>query len=162
MYYQNKILKIKKTPTRDALYSMLSHSDSPLSAEQLFAALSGKNKNKTKIIKEKEATTKNTTKTPDLVTIYRTLETFKLAHIVREVTFKDRIARYELIDEHGGHCHHAVCNSCGTTEHIDDPVIEEALHTLAKKFKHIKKVDEHVLEFFGVCKSCDMPGVKKK
>lgn len=162
MYYQNNILKIKKTPTRDALYSILSHSDSPLSAEQLFTTLSGKNKKKTKIIKETKATAKNTTKTPDLVTIYRTLETFKLAHIVREVTFKDRTARYELIDEHGGHCHHAVCNSCGTTEHIDDPAIEEALHTLAKKFKHIKKVDEHVLEFFGVCKSCDTLGGKKK
>jgi Fur family ferric uptake transcriptional regulator len=162
MYYQNKILKIKKTPTRDALYSILSHSDSPLSAEQLFTTLSGKNKKKTKIIKETKATAKNTAKTPDLVTIYRTLETFKLAHIVREVTFKDRTARYELIDEHGGHCHHAVCNSCGTTEHIDDPAIEEALHTLAKKFKHIKKVDEHVLEFFGVCKSCDTLDGKKK
>lgn len=159
MYYQNKILKIKKTPTRDALYSMLSESDSPLSAEQLFTALLGKNK---KTIKGTKVTVKNTTKTPDLVTIYRTLDTFKLAHIVREVTFKDRTARYELIDEHGGHCHHAVCNSCGTTEHIDDPTIEEALHTLAKKFKHIKKVDEHVLEFFGVCKSCTTSGGKKK
>lgn len=164
MYYQNKILKIKKTPTRDALYSILSHSDSPLSAEQLFTTLSGKNKKTTKTSKKSKtlSTGKNTTKTPDLVTIYRTLETFKLAHIVREVTFKDRTARYELIDEHGGHCHHAVCNSCGTTEHIDDPAIEEALHTLAKKFKHIKKVDEHVLEFFGVCKSCNVSGGKKK
>jgi Fur family ferric uptake transcriptional regulator len=145
--------KLKKTTTREMVLGILEKADKPLSVEDIFVLAK---KSKT------FSTGKNTTKTPDLVTIYRTLETFKLAHIVREVTFKDRTARYELIDEHGGHCHHAVCNSCGTTEHIDDPAIEEALHTLAKKFKHIKKVDEHVLEFFGVCKSCNVSGGKKK
>lgn len=154
--------KLKKTTTREVVLGILEKADKPLSVEDIFVLAkkskiftTGADKNASKVIK-------NTTKTPDLVTIYRTLETFKLAHIVREVTFKDRTARYELIDEHGGHCHHAVCNSCGTTEHIDDPAIEEALHTLAKKFKHIKKVEEHVLEFFGVCRSCDVSSSKKK
>lgn len=145
--------KLKKTTTREVVLGILEKAEKPLSVEDIFVLAK-----KSKMF----AAAKNTTKTPDLVTIYRTLETFKLAHIVREVTFKDRTARYELIDEHGGHCHHAVCNSCGTTEHIDDPAIEEALHTLAKKFKHIKKVDEHVLEFFGVCKTCTTSGGKKK
>lgn len=157
--------KLKKTNTREVVLGILEKADKPLSVEDIFV-LAKKSKTFTAGTNIAKNTTKgvvkNTTKTPDLVTIYRTLETFKLAHIVREVTFKDRTARYELIDEHGGHCHHAVCNSCGTTEHIDDPAIEEALHTLVKKFKHIKKVDEHVLEFFGVCKSCDVSGGKKK
>lgn len=140
--------KLKKTDSREAVLSVLGKSLKPMSVEDIFA-----------LVKKDKAflrgdNSKLKAKKPDLVTVYRTLETFKLADIVREVVFKDRITRYELIDEHGGHCHHAVCDSCGLTEHIDDPAVEKALSVLSKKFKHIKKVDDHILEFFGVCDKC--------
>lgn len=153
--------KLKKTTTREIVLVILEKAEKPLSVEDIFV-LAKKNTVKGTRKSPLKGSLKNILKNPDLVTIYRTLETFKLAHIVREVTFKDRTTRYELVDEHGGHCHHAVCNSCGTTEHIDDPAIEKALHILAKKFKHIKKVDEHVLEFFGVCTSCAGSSTKTK
>ena len=67
---------------------------------------------------------------------------------MREVTFKDRTARYELIDEHGD----IVIMRCvthGTTEHIDDPAIEGLYGPIGKKFKHIKKLTSMCLNSLG-------------
>jgi Fur family ferric uptake transcriptional regulator len=131
--------KIKKTLPREVVLAILSFSKDPARVDDIL--LQAK---------------KMKGKTPDPVTIYRTLETFKKAGIVREVVFKDKVSRYELVGEHGEHCHHAVCSGCGVTEHIEDPAIEKALHTLSKKFKNVTYVKEHVLEFFGLCKKCNV------
>jgi Fur family transcriptional regulator, ferric uptake regulator len=89
----------------------------------------------------------------DKVTIYRVLELLESLGVVSQVSSKDGIKRYELADEHH-HCHHAICEGCGVTEHIEDEEIEKALEVLAKKFKKVKFVKEHNLEFFGKCTSC--------
>lgn len=135
--------KLKRTTNREVVLEILEKANKPLSADDIFV-----------LARKSKVFSTSKSKTPDLVTIYRTLETFTQAGIVKEVLLKDRTTRYEIVDEHGGHCHHAICNSCGASEHVDDPAIEKTLQTLAKKFKHIKKVDEHVLEFFGLCTSC--------
>jgi Fe2+ or Zn2+ uptake regulation protein len=135
--------KLKKTGSRELILDILEKAKGPISVEEVFDLL------KKTALKQKDKL-----KTPDLVTIYRTLETFKLSGIVREVVFKDRTTRYEVVDVDGNHCHHAVCNICGVTEHIDDPAIEKALQTLTKKLKKVTVINDHVLEFFGVCKTC--------
>jgi Fur family transcriptional regulator, ferric uptake regulator len=147
--------KLKKTTNREVVLEILEKAAKPLSVDDIFVLAK-----KSKAYGVSKGILKS--KTPDLVTIYRTLETFTYAGIVKEVLFKDRTTRYEIVDEHGGHCHHAICNSCGASEHVDDPEIEKTLQALAKKFKYIKKVDEHVLEFFGVCKSCTSSNSKTK
>lgn len=147
--------KLKKTANREVVLEILGKANKPLSADDIFVLVKkSKAFGASKSVFRNSSSNASKGKIPDLVTIYRTLETFTQAGIVKEVLFKDRTTRYEIMDEHGGHCHHAICNSCGASEHVDDPTIEKALHTLAKKFKHIKKVDEHLLEFFGTCTSC--------
>lgn len=134
-----KQFNLKKTLPRQIVLSALTSAKDPARVDDIFLRAK-----------------KMKGKTPDLVTIYRTLETFKKVGIVREVVFKDKVSRYELVDEHGDHCHHAVCSGCGVTEHIEDPAIEKALATLSKKFKNVTHVNEHVLEFFGLCKKCNV------
>ncbi|HEY1037229.1 MAG TPA: Fur family transcriptional regulator [Candidatus Paceibacterota bacterium] len=92
----------------------------------------------------------------DRVTAYRTLGLFEQLGIVRHAMSRSGIKVYEVAHhhEHADHCHHAVCEGCGVTEHIDDPEIEKALELLARKLKKVKFVKDHTLEFFGECTSC--------
>lgn len=134
--------KMKKTEARISVFDVLNVSEEPLTIEDIHTKISKLYKSK-KIVKK-----------PDLVTVYRTLDTFEKAGVAKKVLFKDKKTRYELSHGHDGHCHHAVCSSCGKTEHVDDPAIEKALTNLSKKFKIVTQVHEHVLEFFGLCISC--------
>lgn len=142
--------KIKRTEARESILGTLSKSSRPLSADDVYVKT------------EKLYASKKLSQQPDLVTVYRTLDTFEKVGLVRKVLFKDKKARYEILHEHGGHCHHAVCSSCGETEHVDDPAIEKALTLLSKKFKIVTHVNDHVLEFFGLCASCTPKTHKKK
>ncbi len=130
---------MKVTQPRLHILEALGSSESPVSAEDMF-----------RLVKAK------TRKNPDIVTIYRSLEAFAKAGIARKVRFKDKTVRYELghMDREDHCCHHAVCDSCGMTEHIDDPEIEKALAVLSKKLKKVKFIKEHALELFGECGSC--------
>ena len=89
----------------------------------------------------------------DKVTIYRVLELLEGLGLVSQVSSKDGIKRYELADGHH-HCHHAICDNCGATEHIEDEEIEKAISVLTKKLKKVKFVKEHSLEFVGTCTTC--------
>ncbi len=129
---------IKSTKPRLAVLEVFSEAGQPLSAEDVF-----------KIIKKK------TGKNPDIVTIYRAIEIFEKGGFLLKVAYKDKVNRYEFTaDPEHHHCHHAICEGCGVTEHIEDEEIEKALEVLAKKFKKVKFVKEHNLEFFGKCTSC--------
>lgn len=134
---------LKATEPRLAVLNQLYGVHDPVSADDLFLKL-----------KKKGA---------DKVTIYRTLESFQKIGLLREVVFKDKISRYELVHNSGHHCHHAVCDICGATEHIEDQEIEKALDVLSSKFKKMKYISEHALEFFGICKSCSVkPSLAKR
>jgi Fe2+ or Zn2+ uptake regulation protein len=132
-----KVCGIKATVPRSTVLEVFSQSPKPLSAEDVF-----------KIIHKK------TGKMPDIVTIYRTIDVFLKNGFLSKVSFRDKVNRYEFSNGHDHHCHHAICESCGETEHIDDPEIEKALEVLARKFKKVKDVKDHTLEFFGTCSSC--------
>lgn len=92
----------------------------------------------------------------DTVTLYRILEDFSAAGIVRRVDLRHGHADYELVHAgpHGHHHHHIVCTSCGRIEDIDacagKPLEAEALRAST----HFKTIEDHSLEFFGVCAEC--------
>ena len=125
---------LKNTEGRNRILDVLSNNDQPLSVEDIIKHL-GK-------------------KAPDIVTVYRTLETLKNKKVLNEVTFKDGVSRFEMTSLDGEHCHHAVCTSCGVAEHIHDEKLEKALDTVSSHLKLFKNISEHSLEFFGVCKKC--------
>lgn len=119
---------LRATPKRIALLEVLERVRTPQTAEELHEKVQS-----------------------DLVTIYRNLQSLVTAGIVSEVRFRDSSVRYER--SHGHH-HHIVCNRCGAIEELracrTSPLEREALHASSK----FSRIDEHALEFFGICKSC--------
>ena len=87
----------------------------------------------------------------DLVTVYRTLQRFLDASLVRAVRFKDTTVRYELAKD--THHHHLQCTRCGIVDELPDCGLP--LNRLAlKRTKKFAAIEEHSLEFFGTCVSC--------
>lgn len=83
-------------------------------------------------------------------TIYRELEKLKREGYVRELLLQSGVALYEIS---GAHHHHLMCTECGDVRHI---ALEENLRSeeerIAKKENFV--IQEHSLEFFGVCEAC--------
>jgi Fur family ferric uptake transcriptional regulator len=76
----------------------------------------------------------------------------KREQIIREVRLGENRKRYEIFPEN--HHHHLVCVDCGYIEDVD---AEKDLYHLEKKIAQVKKfkVENHSLEFFGVCANCN-------
>lgn len=85
----------------------------------------------------------------DKVTVYRILDQFIAAQLVRRIDFHEGKFRYEL-DSH--HHHHIMCTSCGTVVAVDTCEIGDIESSLGKKYGF--SITSHSLEFFGVCSSC--------
>lgn len=119
---------LRATPQRLALLHALGKAKSPQTAEELHAKADA-----------------------DLATVYRNLQSLVKAGVVQEARFKDASVRYEL--SHGHH-HHIVCTTCGAIEELDgcnnSPLEQQALRA-SEKFS---RINEHSLEFFGICRSC--------
>jgi len=88
----------------------------------------------------------------DPVTVYRCLEAFEMAGLVRRCDFGDGVVRYESVrsDEHH---HHLVCTGCQTVERLELKTCPtDPLERLARG-KGYRKV-QHSLEIFGLCPRC--------
>lgn len=119
---------LRATPQRIALLRALERAHKPQTAEELHAKTDA-----------------------DLVTIYRNLQSLAAAGVVREVRFKDASVRYEL--SHGHH-HHIVCTSCGVIEELESCDTSSLDRQTLEASKKFSRINEHALEFFGLCKSC--------
>jgi Fe2+ or Zn2+ uptake regulation protein len=124
----------RMTRTRQAVLGLLEETRQPLCATEIFAQLHQK---KVSI---------------DLVTVYRTLHVLKeLGLVVQLDLHQEGLSRYEL-KEGRKHHHHIRCQACG---HIADLL----LCPLRKVTKLIERqtqfiVDDHTLEFTGLCPEC--------
>lgn len=124
----------RMTRTRQAVLALLERTRQPLSATEIFDQL---HQEKVSI---------------DLVTVYRTLHVLKeLGLVVQLDLHQEGLLRYEL-KEGRKHHHHIRCQVCG---HIVDLL----LCPLKKVTKLIERqtrfiVDEHTLEFTGLCPEC--------
>jgi Fur family ferric uptake transcriptional regulator len=122
------------TRTRQAVLALLERTRQPLSATQIFERL---HQDKVSI---------------DLVTVYRTLHVLKdLGLVVQLDLHQEGLSRYEL-KEGRKHHHHIRCQICG---HIVDLL----LCPLKKVTKLIEQqtqftIDDHTLEFTGLCPEC--------
>ena len=88
----------------------------------------------------------------DQVTIYRMIEAFKSAGIVREVNFQGERPRYELSDTEHDH-HHIVCTNCHKIEDFIGCDITK-LEKRALQQSHFAKVTGHSFDLYGLCNSC--------
>ena len=87
---------------------------------------------------------------PDLATVYRNLDRFAEARIVRPVRFEDGARRYEIAG--GDHHHHLVCTSCGEVTDLASCRIEPFAEAAFRR--HGFLVASHSLEFYGMCRKC--------
>lgn len=120
---------LKATPARLAVLALLSKEAKPISATDILAAL-GK-------------------KSADQATVYRIIEAFADAGIVRRVELKKGQAYYELAAR--PHHHHVVCTKCSRVEDVYLP--EAAVDRQVERQTRFA-VREHAMEFFGLCPKC--------
>ena len=90
-------------------------------------------------------------KAPDQSTLYRILSGFARNELVREIILDRAEARYEIAIGREHH-HHIVCTSCGAMEDVRLCRTKEA--GVKKTSRKFALITGHVLEFFGICKSC--------
>ncbi|MBX9667434.1 MAG: transcriptional repressor [Candidatus Obscuribacterales bacterium] len=90
-------------------------------------------------------------KAPGLTTVYRSLESLVSMGLVQAVDLGDGERRYELVKP-GEHHHHLVCESCRSSVHLDQCLIEELEEGIRHKYGF--QIKGHILEIFGTCKGC--------
>lgn len=120
----------KITPRRLALLAILKKASSPLSVEAIATALSGR---------------------MDRVTVYRALDALSAAGAVRRIDVGHTHAHYELV---GDHHHHLICKSCGRIEDVPQCSGATLERRALQTSKHFDRIEDHALEFFGLCNSC--------
>jgi Fe2+ or Zn2+ uptake regulation protein len=122
---------LKVTPTRSLILGVFAASAcKPINADELYHKLASHALN--------------------LVTIYRTLESFEKAGILKRVDLRKGSVYYELAEHHH---HHIVCTECGKTESFEACEVGKLSKQILKQ-SSFKNINQHALEFFGVCRSC--------
>lgn len=123
---------LRATKQRIFIYAQLKRSQYPASALEIAEALPRG--------------------TADTATVYRILEQFGSAGLVRQTDTRTGAMVFELADR--PHHHHIVCSSCGDMEDVGGEIengLEKRAVRHAKKFS---RIDSHSLEFFGTCNAC--------
>jgi Fur family ferric uptake transcriptional regulator len=89
-----------------------------------------------------------------LATVYRNLQLLENLGILYKINLNDGCNRYELSlkDENAHHHHHLICLKCGKVEEFENDYLED-LERIIEQEKGFK-TEDHVLKFFGECKSC--------
>lgn len=121
----------RATPTRISVLSTLSASKKPLSPQGVIDAIG---------------------KQADQATVYRILRALKEAGVTRQVDFRHNHPHYELtnVKDH----HHLICTRCGHSEELQGCDVEVMQKAALRQAKRFTAIEDHSLEFYGVCKSC--------
>ncbi len=90
-------------------------------------------------------------KDADLATIYRTLRAFQKKNIIKQVDVRQESTYYELTDRHH---HHIICKGCGFVEDVPQCNVDTLAKKLSRTSKSFMSIDDHTLEFFGLCMTC--------
>ena len=126
---------IKKTKQREAIWSVLTTTDKPITAMEIAERLGDGS-------------------TTWMSTIYRTLELLETKEIVTRTTLMGSDMAYYEITPHT-HRHYAVCTKCGAMIPLHTcPVVEMPQELIDAGFT----VTEHHLEIAGTCKDCKNKG----
>lgn len=127
-------VELKATPARLAILKLLEETTRPLDVAEMIAYLKTKNID------------------ADQTTVFRIINIFTERGITKQVHLNEDRAHYELTsqDDH----HHLICDTCGKIEDISDCAIPNLESDIEKKKGFLVK--RHSLEFFGVCKDCQI------
>lgn len=89
---------------------------------------------------------------PDQATIYRIVQAFLDANIIKEVHVGHDHVDYELTDR--DHHHHLVCSDCGLIEDIEECNVPDHFFDIAKDSGKFSEITNHELTLFGTCTKC--------
>ena len=124
---------IKKTKQREAVLSVLEHSESPLSAMYIYTQIEKGN-------------------SPVwLSTVYRILELFTEKGVASKTTVLDGDMAYYELNKHSHH-HYAVCVDCHKIVAINNCPMAEFEPKLSDDEFHVLG---HRVEMYGYCRDCD-------
>jgi Fur family ferric uptake transcriptional regulator len=121
----------KATPSRLAILEVFKKMRIPMSAKNIIDALPADT---------------------DQATVYRTLKSLKEKGIIKQIDLRHNHAHYELANtaEH----HHLICLRCGRIEDVHHCNLEVTQEAVLKSSKKFAEIQQHALEFYGICKSC--------
>ena len=89
-------------------------------------------------------------------TVFRTLDVLEELGAVERLDLPSGEHAYVVCQR--AHHHHIVCSRCGGANEIDDAGLRAVVSEIARRTGY--RVDEHRLELFGVCPTCQdgLPG----
>ncbi len=130
----DKLLKeggLKVTKARLQVLEILAKEKYPLDIENIFIKIKKKGVN--------------------LATLYRIMFLFEEKSLVQKVDLKKGMAFFELRQKHH---HHIICKQCDKIEDFENKEIEKILKNISRNSSKFKKITDHSLELFGLCKVC--------
>jgi Fe2+ or Zn2+ uptake regulation protein len=129
-----KIQGYRHSALRDKILEILDLSDEPATVLDIISGLA-----KDKIH-------------PNKTTVYRELETLSKHNIIYEVNLGEGKKRYELASDQPHP--HLICKKCGSIKCTKlNLTIESWLTSFCTQNNF--KLEDHVLEFFGICQICN-------
>jgi len=142
-WHYNKLNKYccRLTKSREAILDILNNTGKHLNVEQIH--------------KEALKISSNV----GLSTIYRNLELLVRIGLVWKFDVGDNKARYEIAEcQNEGHHHHLICKKCNSIIDYSDSIDNEK-DFIGKRKKHLSskynfKIENHCIDFFGVCSKC--------
>lgn len=129
----------RQTPQRRAILSAVSAAQAPQTAEQIFDAVA------------------NAFPRLALTTVYRSLDAYAEAGLIRRSIYDDGIARYEIAAEHR---HFLTCTACKKSVPLSVCPFEQLEEQLVRETGF--QISGHKMEFFGLCPACVHLGAQKK
>ena len=125
-------VELRATPARIAVMQLLERTSSPVDVQTV----------KDYLDEERIET--------DQATVFRIINMFMEKGLIKQVSFNEGKFRYELASKPDHH--HLVCTSCGKIEDFSDCAIPELENDIKKKKGFM--VQNHALEFYGLCLQC--------
>ena len=122
---------VRITPQRHAILEYLIYSMSHPTADDIYKALEGKFPNMS------------------VATVYNNLRVFREVGLVKELTYGDSSARFDIVTTNH---YHVICQDCGKIVDFDYPALDEVEQFAAQVTGF--KVNEHRLELYGQCPEC--------
>ena len=123
----------RNTSQRAVIRQLLAGTDEFVSAQDLHAAL------------------RTSGSTVGLATVYRALQDLAAAGDLDVVRNETGEVLYRQCAQPAHH-HHLVCRTCGGTQEVDAPGVEQWARAVAEKYGYVEL--DHQVELFGVCADC--------
>jgi len=125
---------LKFTTQRELIFKTLFEYDNHFTPEDLHT-----------LIKQNHPDTK-----VGITTVYRTLNLLEENKFVTSISFGVQGKKYEFGSK--PHHDHLICTKCGMIEEFEDETIEKLQEKIAKMRGF--KMTEHVMQLYGICKTC--------